>query len=210
MNAELHDAFAAQLREVHIQIATARAELDEIELTEDRELAACQREKIAGLSKLIETLRHSQDTILASETEAHIAAEKFAEWRAVVIQVRSKAKEFDGSAAKVPRAAEELNTTRALVQNAMGELQLHHANKPGPLALAKEVAAFDAETVRLQNILDSLSADMRRCGNKEVEFRRVAFQLRDELSVLSSRENRLRPPSLSQHSDGSGLFRVVM
>jgi len=210
MNIELYQAFAAQLLDAQSQVATVRTELEQTEETEDRELAACLREKIAGLEKYIETIRHSEAAILASESELQSAAEKFARWRVLVGEVRAKAVEFDAAARTVRPASEALVMARASVTNARNEMALHLAARPNALALQKEIAAFDKETARLQTSLDFLIAEMQKAGEREVRFRATALKLRDELSNLTWREDRVRPASLSRQSDGSGLFRVAL
>jgi len=206
MNARLLEGFAQQLADVQGAIASTREQLAG---EQDREAAACLREKIISLEKFITAIKAAEERVFAAEGEQVQQEEQFVQWRALVRDLREKAKAYDAAAILVPAAQDQANTCRGLTTNAREALGVHRSHPPTALALEKEKASFDAETERLEHLLESVVAETREAVERETHTRARALKLRDELNALNWRENRLRPTSLQPRAGSVHASRLV-
>lgn len=203
---ELQDAIALQIETLKGQIWAHR---ESLHAETDREQCAIIREKIAQTETLIKTITSLQTGILVAEADCQRAAENFAAWRRLVVEIRRLVTERDKLARQIPPAREVCDFSFARLDSARKELDAHRQRKFGTLALEKERAAHEAEETRLQKDLDDRRAEYADATTKLGDVQGKALELSRKIDGLGWKANRLAPPGVTKLNPDSAAVMSI-
>ena len=201
MTDELIAAFETQLRTLAQQIVDERDALSQLE---DREAAAIQKEKIAGLEKLAAAIYTSRSAILGLEREQEQAAVNYVRWRELVAACREAQAQIADVEQRWRPLEDSASVALGPVERTERELDLHNLGKlkPSDLPLEAELLAEAkrGETLKLA-YQEAIAARAKIIGKRDA-LRVEWLRLRAKLADLSWHEERLRPKSLKPTPSG--------
>jgi len=201
MTDELIAAFETQLRTLAQQIVDERDALSQLE---DREAAAIQKEKIAGLEKLAAAIYTSRSAILGLEREQEQAAVNYVRWRELVAACREAQAQIADVEQRWRPLEDSASVALGPVERTERELDLHNLGKlkPSDLPLEAELLAEAKRGEKLKAAYAEAVAARGKLLAKRDALRVEWLRLRAKVSDLSWREERLRPKSLKPMPNG--------
>lgn len=204
---ELQSAIVLQLDVLHKQIAMERELLAR---EDDREESACRRERIAQTEVLLKRIETMRTEIMQSESEAERAAQNFAEWRRLVVEIRGLTKTRDELARKIRPLQEEADLAFARLDAARQELAAHRQRKFGPLALEREHHEHQRELGRLETDFEKKRTEHQTATEKLGSVQSATLQLSREIDGLGWKANRLAPDNVTRlDPDRASVMSIV-
>lgn len=193
MTDELAVAIQHQIESLNARVAEQRAAL---EREEDRECAAILRQTISQTEKLAAKIDSIRTAILTAEFEAQNAAEKFAGWRRLVVQIRAMEAERDELARQIPPLREQADFTRDAAMRSRSNLIEHQSIKFGATALEREKAEHGRERGRLEREVEAKRLALQQAESTLGDVQGRALDLQRRIGELQWRASLIGPREL--------------